>query len=219
MNRILCLALFVGLFNFNAFADNDKNYQHHEDLTEAQLGTVHFPSACSASVQHPFERGVALLHSFWYEEAEKEFLEVAKNDPHCAMAHWGVAMSLWHQLWNEPDAKVIARGLSESEKAAAASLDSKSGPRTAAPADSDHKTEVLAHERAYITAITAFYSDSAKLDHAARAKAYSDAMKKVYEAYPEDHEAAAFYALSLLASEPHHDGTFANRKAAAAVLE
>ena len=119
MNRILCLALFVGLFNFNAFADDDKNHQHHEDLTEAQLGTVHFPTACSASVQHPFERGVALLHSFWYEEAEKEFLEVAKNDPHCAMAHWGVAMSLWHQLWNEPDAKVIARGLSESEKAAA----------------------------------------------------------------------------------------------------
>ena len=67
-------------------------------------------------------------------------------------------------------------------------------------------------EKAYIAAIRAFYSDSEKLDHAARAKAYSDAMKKVYETYPDDHEAAAFYALSLLASEPHQDATFANRK-------
>jgi hypothetical protein len=77
---------------------------------------------------------------------------------------------------------------------------------------------LTAREHAYIKAIKAFYSDS-KAEHAVRAKAYSDAMKKVYETYPEDHEAAAFYALSLLASEPHHDETFANRKAAAAILE
>ena len=74
-------------------------------------------------------------------------------------------------------------------------------------------------EQAYIAAISAFYSDSKKLDHDARAKAYSDAMKKVYETYPDDHEAAVFYALSLLASEPHDDPTFANRKQAAAILE
>jgi len=106
------LMLSFGL-TFAAFADNDKEHHHHEDLTETQLGTVHFPISCAASVQHPFERGVALQHSFWYEEAEKEFLQIAKDDPHCAMAHWGVAMSIWHQLWNEPDAKVIARGLGE----------------------------------------------------------------------------------------------------------
>ncbi len=83
--------------------------------TTAQLGTVHFPVACAASVQKPFERGVALLHSFWYEEAEKEFLQIAKDDPHCAMAHWGVAMSIWHQLWDEPEEKVVKRGLGEVE--------------------------------------------------------------------------------------------------------
>jgi hypothetical protein len=152
-------------------------------------------------VQKPFARGVALLHSFWYEEAEKEFLEIAKDDPQCAMAHWGIAMSIWHQLWNEPDAKVIARGLDEVK--AAEKLTQTAAPR----------------EKAYIAAIAAFYSDSGKSDHDARAKAYSDAMKEVYKSYPEDHEAAAFYALSLLASEPHHDETFANRIAAAAVLE
>ena len=182
-------------------ADDDQGHHHHEDLSEAQLGTVHFPISCSPSVQKPFERGVALLHSFWYEEAEKEFLEIAQDDPHCAMAHWGVAMSLWHQLWNEPDAKVIRRGIGEVK--AAKKLARKATPR----------------ENAYIAAVEAFYGHSKKLDHDARAQAYSDVMKRVYESYPNDHEAAAFYALSLLASDPHEDATFTKRKEAAAILE
>jgi len=195
------ILLFCFAASYSLVADDDKEHHHHEDLNETQLGTVHFPVSCSAGVQKPFARGVALLHSFWYEEAEKEFEDIAKDDPQCAMAHWGIAMSIWHQLWNEPDAKVIARGLSEAntgEKLAA-----KATPR----------------EQLYLAAIKAFYGSSGKLDHAARARAYSDAMKKVYESYPEDHEAATFYALSLLASEPHHDETFANRKQAAAILE
>ncbi len=201
MKRFACLLLFVSLAAFAAFADDDKDHHHHEDLTETQLGTVHFPISCAAPVQKPFARGVALLHSFWYEEAEKEFLDIAKDDPKCAMAHWGVAMSIWHQLWNNPDEKVVAHGLEEVNTG-------KKLAGTATP-----------REKAYLAAIAAFYSDSAKLDHAARAKAYSDAMKKVYDSYPDDHEAAVFYALSLLASEPHDDETFGNRKAAAAILE
>ena len=192
MKRLACVLLFSVLISFTAFA---------EDLTETQLGTVHFPVSCDASVQKPFARGVALLHSFWYEEAEKEFLQIAKDDPRCAMAHWGAAMSIWHQLWNEPDAKVIARGLSEVD--AAKKLAKKATPR----------------ENAYIAAIAAFYSSSEKLDHEARAKAYSDAMRVTFQAFPRDHEAAVFYALSLLASEPHNDETFANRLAAARILE
>jgi hypothetical protein len=195
------LLFVIAAFAGTALADDDQDQHHHEDLTSAQLGTVDFPVSCSASVQKPFERGVALLHSFWYEEAEKEFIQIAQDDPQCAMAHWGVAMSLWHQLWDNPEAKVISRGLDEVHEAK--TTDGKTTPR----------------EQAYIAAIAAFYSDSKKLNHAARAKAYSDAMKKVYQTYPDDHEAAAFYALSLLASEPHDDATFANRKQAAAVLE
>src|SRR5579863_4273684 len=118
MKYFAWLLLLSLSFTLVAFADDDKEHHHHEDLNETQLGTVHFPVSCSAAVQHPFERGVALLHSFWYEEAEKEFLQIAKDDPHCAMAHWGVAMSIWHQLWNQPDARVIKRGLAESQKAA-----------------------------------------------------------------------------------------------------
>jgi hypothetical protein len=187
-------------FTFSAIAD-DQEHRHHEDLTNTQLGTVRFPVSCASSVQKPFERGVALLHSFWYDEAEKEFQQIAKDDSHCAMAHWGVAMSLWHQLWNEPDAKVIQRGLDEVDKANA------------------EGQKATARERAYIVAISAFYSETKKSNHEAGAQSYTTAMRRVYDDYPDDHEAAAFYALSLLASGPHDDETFANRKQAAAVLE
>jgi hypothetical protein len=205
MKCIAYLLLFFSLFtlvalNENALADDDQGH-HHEDLTTAQLGTVTFPVSCDPSVQKPFERGVALLHSFWYEEAEKEFEHIVADDPHCAMAHWGIAMSLWHQLWDRPEAKVIQRGLDEVQEAK--TTDGPATPR----------------EQVYIAAMAAFYANSKDLNHVARAQAYSTAMKKLYETYPDDHEAAAFYALSLLASEPHDDETFANRKHAAAILE
>ncbi|MGB8988240.1 MAG: hypothetical protein WCC37_16680 [Candidatus Sulfotelmatobacter sp.] len=206
MNRVVWLLLVSSLFLSTAFAvgppaDDDHGHPHHEDLTTTQLGTVVFPVSCAPTVQKPFQRGVALLHSFWYEEAEKEFTQIAVDDPGCAMAHWGIAMSFWHQLWNKPDAKVIQRGLDEVHEAK-----TTDGP-------------ITAREKAYIAAIAAFYSDSKKANHEARAKAYSDAMKKVYQTYPDDHEAAVFCALSLLASEPEGDATFANRRQAAAILE
>jgi tetratricopeptide (TPR) repeat protein len=196
MRNLICLLCLAAAFSFAAFADEG----HHDELTQDQLGTVHFPVSCTPEAQKDFTKGVALLHSFWYEEAEKTFVEVEKLDPKCAMAHWGVAMSLWHQLWDQPDAATIKRGSEELNKAA------KLKPATA-------------RERDYIAALQKFYSTNAKEDHEARAIAYSTAMEKVYERYPDDHEAAAFYALSLLASEPEDDTTFANRKKAGAVLE
>lgn len=222
MKRLAWLLLFSFCFTLAALAapinDDDKEH-HHEDLNETQLGTVHFPNSCVATVQKPLQRGVALLHSFWYEEAEKEFLDIAKQDPHCAMAHWGVAMSLWHQLWNQPDEKVIARGLEESRKAWTMDFAVEVAESTQHTQIPGYPKEMLDHELAYIRAIRAFYENSGKLDHDTRARAYSDAMQKVYESYPDDHEAAVFYALSLLASDPHEDATFARRKQAAAILE
>ena len=192
-------ALFLAFSLFCVLPTLADEGHHHEDLTPDQLGTVHFPVSCAASVQKPFERGVALLHSFWYEEAQKEFEQIAKDDPRCAMAHWGVAMSLWHQLWDTPKADTLGQGAAEVRKAKGLHA----------------KTD---RERDYIAAIGAFYEHSKK-DHQARAIAYSKAMERMYQRYPADREAAAFYALSLLASEPDHDTKFANRKQAAAVLE
>jgi hypothetical protein len=176
----------------------DDQGHHHEDVTEQQLGSVHFPVSCAPAVQRPFERGVALLHSFWYEEAEKQFTEIAKDDPKCAMAQWGIAMSQWHQLWNHPDAATTKKGQAEAKKARSLH----------AP---------TARERDYIAAVKAFYGG--KGDFEARASAYSKAMEKVYQRNPDDHEAAVFYALSILAADEGSDPAFANDKKAAAILE
>lgn len=193
-----CLFIFAVLlsFAFCLFADDEGH--HHEQLTEQQLGTVHFPVSCTPNVQKPFERGVALLHSFWYEEAEKEFEQIAKDDPRCAMAQWGLAMSQWHQLWNHPDAATTKKGRAEIKTARSLHA-------------------ATARERDYIDAMKAFHGTKGKYDR--RATAYTKAMEKVFQRNPDDHEAAAFYALSLLASADDNDPNFTADKKAAAVLE
>jgi hypothetical protein len=191
---ILCIAV---AFSCAAAADEG---HHHEELSLGQLGMVHFPVSCTPEAQKTFEKGVALVHSFWYEEAEKTFLAAENQDPKCAMAYWGEALSLWHQLWDHPKEATIKHASAELKKAD----------------DAHAPTE---RERDYISALQAFYSNSQKADHEARAQAYCAAMEKVYKKFPDDHEAAAFYALSLLASEPDGDTTFANRKQAGAILE
>jgi len=197
MKKLLFALLVCGVFALPALADEG---MHHEDLTTAQVGTVNFPTSCAVSVQRPFERGVALLHSFWYEEALKEFESIAKDDPKCAMAYWGIAMSRWHQLWNHPEADVVKTGMADIKAGEALH------PKTQRESD-------------YLAALGTFYSESEKKDYQASATAYSDAMERLHAKYPDDHEAAIFYALSLLASEPDNDTTFANRKKAVAVLE
>ena len=177
----------------------DDAHQHYDPA--AKLGAVSFPvPSCSADVQKPFERGVALLHSFWYDEAEKQFKAVAAQDPRCAMAYWGESMSLYHQLWNRPDNATVQEGWELIEKAQ--TIGAKT-PR----------------ERGYIEAVAAFYrNDHGKWDYEKHTAAYSHAMARVYEGNRQDHEAAAFYALSLLGSEPDNDTSFVNRKKAIAIL-
>jgi hypothetical protein len=194
----ICVFLLAFSLCAPKFLAADDEGHHHEELTEAQVGIVHFSSSCLAAEQKPVERGVAMLHSFWYEEAEKQFQQIEKDDPKCAIAHWGVAMSLWHQLWNRPDIAVLDRGGAELKSA-------KSLPGTP-------------REKDYIAALSKFYEHPRK-PYQKRVTAYSKAMEKVYAKNPDDHEAAAFYALSLLAAEPDHDKTNSNRKQAAAVLE
>jgi tetratricopeptide (TPR) repeat protein len=196
MKKLACLLLLLFSASICTFADDEQH--HHEDMTEAQVGTVHFPSSCAASVQKSVERGVAMLHSFWYEEAEKQFVQIEKDDPQCAIARWGLAMSLWHQLWNRPDRPVLEQGGAELKKA--------------------RKLHATSRERDYISALSVFYAHPGR-PYQKRVTAYSNQMEKVAQRNPDDHEAAAFYALSLLASEPENDKSNANRKKAAAVLE
>src|SRR5256884_7362368 len=82
-----------------------------------KIGQVRFPISCAPAVQKPFERAVALLHSFWYLEAAKAFGQIAQADPDCAMAYWGVAMSQWTQIWSPPPPAALKRGVEAMEKA------------------------------------------------------------------------------------------------------
>jgi hypothetical protein len=168
----------------------------HEGET---LGGVHFPISCAPAVQADFERAVLLLHSFWYEEAVKAFTAITTNDPSCAMGYWGIAMSLYHPLWAPPDPATLQKG--------AAALGKTRG-LTATPREKD-----------YIAAIETYYRDSDKLDHRARALAYEKAMAQLHDRYPDDREAAVFYALALNGTALPTDKTYANQIKAAAILE
>jgi hypothetical protein len=172
---------------------------HHHEAGE-KLGTVSFPTSCVPGVQQSFERGMAWLYSFEYEESGNQFKEVSSQDPKCAMAYWGQAMSLYHQLWNRPGKSDLQRGSELLEKAKALK------PATA-------------RERDYIEAAAVFYRDTDKLDHPHRAAAYSAAMGDLYQRYPQDREAGVLYALSLLGSGPERDPGKANARKAVAILD
>src|SRR5512147_106914 len=85
-------------------------FAQHDHPAPEKLGKVSFPTSCSPAVKPQFERALALLHSFTYTEAEKAFRQVAASDPKCAMAHWGVAMTLYHQLWEPVSPANLLRG-------------------------------------------------------------------------------------------------------------
>jgi tetratricopeptide (TPR) repeat protein len=177
-------------------------HHHHAEASAEKLGTVHFPVSCAASQQAPFERGIALLHSFGYTEAETQFRAIAKADPNCVMAHWGIAMSQFHELWERPGASAVKIGADE--MAAAKSL-------IAAGA------KVTPREQMYIDALTAFYAE-ASADFQSAADAYTAKMKALHEAYPNDVEAAAFYALAEIASVAPGDTSLTHERTALAVL-
>ena len=192
------LLALVGTLSLAPLSLSAQEPQHHHDVDE-KLGTVSFATSCAPAVQSQFERGVALLYSFEYEIADAQFEEVAKKDPRCAMAYWGQAMTLYHELWNRPSKADLSQGAELLAQA-----------RSLKPS--------TARERDYIQALSVFYSDTDKLDHVQRADAYAKAMQGVHERNPNDHEAAIFYALSFLASGPDRDPNLTNAKAAVAIL-
>jgi tetratricopeptide (TPR) repeat protein len=164
-----------------------------------RLGSVHFTISCSPLAQKSFDRAVAMLHSFEYEAAEKEFDKTGQVDNKCAMAQWGIAMAKFRQLWQPPTADEIRIANDALEKAAALMS--------------------TVREQAYISAIREFYRDTERRTYAQRVDTYSLAMEKIYQDYPEDSEAAIFYALSLLASSQANDSNIMNQQKATAILE
>lgn len=175
--------------------------QHHHHGAEGgdangaieKFGAVHMPISCAPTVQAPFERGIALMHSFWYEEAQKQFQAVAADDPTCAMAYWALAMTEWRPFWDGmPDDRRKA-GIVEIDKATA--LNAKTG-----------------RERRYIAALSGYlHADPVQNQQALHT--YDEAMSALHTADPDDVEATAFYGLALAASVGTEDPVGDARKA------
>jgi len=166
---------------------------------DPEFGELSFTISCKNSSRETFNLAVSLLHSFEYDEAEKTFVKIIDADPDCAMAYWGVAMSIYHALWFAPSDI-------ELEKGAKVLMVAESAPRTS-------------REQEYLDAIGAFYDDWEKLDHATRALKVEKKMGELYENHPDDTEAAIFYALALKSTADRSDMTYANQRKAGKILE
>jgi tetratricopeptide (TPR) repeat protein len=173
---------------------------HHHALTEEEVGSVHFMTSCSNPVGASFNRAVALLHSFQYEQAREAFTDISTHDPKCAMAQWGVAMSHYHGLWDNGDLAAGRQALHKAQEMAGANA------------------ETSAREKAYIEALGEIYREDSK-DKYAHAQAFEQKMGAVQAAYPEDSEAAIFHALTLAITAPKTDKTYANQRKCGEILE
>jgi tetratricopeptide (TPR) repeat protein len=166
-----------------------------------QLGKVTFPTSCAPKVQKLFETGVAMLHSYWFGEAKKTFDAVLKDDPNCAMAHWGIALDyLGNTLGGAPPAKSAAAGWESIQKAIAIGA----------------KTE---RERDWINSLAAYYRNHEKTPVTARLVAYTKATEELTRKYPDDFEVWVFHALNLQASAPKDDMQYRQQLQSAQILE
>lgn len=167
---------------------------------EKQFGSVAFAISGSKKVKEDFNLAVKILHSFEYDEAEKVFAKIIDEEPGCAMAYWGVAMSNFHPLWTAPTEAELQKG-SKAVKIAQ-SIKQKSN-----------------RETDYIKAIASFYADWDKLDHRTRTINFEKSMEQLAANYPDDKEASIFYALALNAAADPADKTFAKQKKAGSILQ
>ena len=191
MQHVVVIALAVSLAAF-------QDHQHGA----AGLGTVKFANSCAPDVQPEFARGMALMHSFEFGSARDAFKAVLGKDPTCAIALWATGVSQWGNpfaVQTKPAAQMQA-GRATLERAAAA------GGRTA-------------RERDYIAAATLLFDRHDTVDQPTRARAYRDAMARLAATYPDDAEAATFYALAVAGAADPADKSYADLRKAGAILE
>ncbi len=166
---------------------------------ENQFGTISFSASIPGDLREDFNTGVALLHSFEYDEAEKTFANIIKKNPDIPIAYWGVAMANFHPLWASPTPAELKKGSQAAKRAQLL----------------DKKTK---READYINAIAKFYEDTAHLSHKERVINFEKAMEGVYLNYRDDKEASVFYALALNAAADPTDKAYSRQKKAFAIL-
>ena len=159
-----------------------------QDKSDQQFGRVHFETSCNDVAQRRFDRAMRYQHSFWYQQSSEVFEEAARADANCAIAYWGIALTLWNNPHNPPPAQNNAPALAALEKAR--SIGAKSQ-----------------RERDYIDALTILYTDHDKTPYRPRLLAHLKAMEALAQRYPKDDEAQIAYAITLNVSAPLNDKT------------
>jgi tetratricopeptide (TPR) repeat protein len=191
-------AVLASILCFVPLALSQEGHQHA--ISEEEVGSVHFLTSCRADLAGNFNRAVAVLHSFQYEQARQAFTEISARDPQCAMAQWGVAMSHYHGMWDNGDTAAGRVALNKAKEIAAGNA--KTTPR----------------ENVYIDSLAEIYRDDGK-DAYAHSQAFEEKMGTLEAAYPLDDEAAIFHALSLAITAPKTDKAFANQRKCGQILE
>ena len=171
-----------------------------QENANQNLGTVHFATSCNETAQRRFDRAMRYQHSFWYRASKEIYEEALKADPECAIAYWGIALSLLNNPHGAVPAPNLPLGLAAIEKAKAIGA----------------KTQ---RERDYIDALAAMYIDYENTPHQVRVQAYLKAMEALAAKYPDDDEAQIFYAITLNVAASPADKTYANQLKGAAILE
>lgn len=205
--KVVCLVFLISIISCKDKTPKPNPALASIDLKRGELllcstepfGDVSFSIDCNYEVRETFDLAISLLHSFEYAEAEKAFVKVIDMDPECAMAYWGVTMSIYHDLWAPPNEKDIKKGL-----------------QLLKITESLPKSELAAQ---YIDAISVFFKDSETKDHDTRELLYTKKMENIYLSNKYDAEATVFYALALTSSSDPNDKTYKNQKKAGALLE
>jgi tetratricopeptide (TPR) repeat protein len=189
MRLTLTAGLMTAVLSSNAIGQQDD-----------ALGKLSFPTSCNPAVQAEFERGVAMIHSYWFLIARRTFEGVLQKDPNCAIAYWGIALDyLGNTLATTPTRADAEAALAALEKSRAINTTER--------------------ERDWIEALSTYYRDYDKIPVNDRLAAYNDAMERLTQRYPDDYEAQVFYALTLQASASRDDTTYAKQLKSAAILE
>jgi hypothetical protein len=171
-----------------------------QEETDQRLGTVHFATSCNEAAQRRFDRGMRYQHSFWYAQAKEIFEDVLKADPSCAIAYWGIALSLLSNPHSAPTPASQPEGLAALQKGKALG----------------GKTE---REREFIDSLLVLYTDYDKVPRGPRVQAYLKAVETLAQHHPDDDEAQLNYAITLNVAASPNDKTYANQLKGAAILE
>jgi len=212
MKNLIKSIFFLYLIIQCSFGCQDKESQLKEELKNIELlrgdiilcggkkfGDVNFSLSCDISVRETFDLALSLLHSFQYTEAEKAFVKIIDIDPECAMAYWGVAMSIYHAAWFPPSEDELSKVSQVLKVAESVNQTSK--------------------ESDYLAAINSFYNNWKDLDHNTRAKKYELKVEELHSKYPEDTEAAILYSLALYSTRDRVGKKYHNERKAGLILE